>query len=55
MRRAMPLEDQKSELEAIARVYTTRVMQALEALSVDELYDLLREIDEILGDKSETK
>jgi hypothetical protein len=48
----MPLEDQKSELEAIARVYAARVTRALEALSWDELCDLLREIDEILSDNN---
>jgi hypothetical protein len=50
----MPLEDQKSELEAIARVYAERVTLALESLSRKELLDLLREIDEMLRDNRET-
>ena len=51
----MPLEDQKPELEAIARLYAARVTRALEALSWDELCDLLREMDEILSESRETK
>lgn len=48
----MPLEDQKSELDAIARLYAARVTQGLETFSREELFDLLREIDEMLRDNS---